>query len=69
MQKGLMMLITIIDVFDSNVPNIDNGKIWIDINKLWQITGLENQASYFIVKGDFNKAAFPFGHLNLRKAY
>ena len=52
--------ITIIDVFDSNVPNIDNGKIWIDINKLWQITGLENQASYFIVKDDFNKAAFPY---------
>ena len=52
--------ITIVDVFDSNVPNIDNGKIWIDINKLWQITGLENQASYFIVKDDFNKAAFPY---------
>ena len=52
--------ITIIDIFDSNVPNIDNGKIWIDINKLWQITGLENQASYFIVKDDFNKAAFPY---------
>ena len=29
-------------------------------NKLWQITGLENQASYFIVKDDFNKAAFPY---------
>ena len=53
-------IITIVDVFDSNVPNIDNGKIWIDINKLWQITGLENQASYFIVKDDFNKAAFPY---------
>ena len=52
--------ITIVDVFDSNVPNIDNGKIWININKLWQITGLENQASYFIVKDDFNKAAFPY---------
>ena len=55
-----MQIITIVDVFDSNVPNIDNGKIWIDINKLWQITGLENQASYFIVKDDFNKAAFPY---------
>ena len=52
--------IIIVDIFDSNVPNIDNGKIWIDINKLWQITGLENQASYFIVKDDFNKAAFPY---------
>ena len=50
--------ITIVDVFDSNVPNIDNGKIWIDINKLWQITGLENQAvdvfNYFIPKAYSN---------------
>ena len=45
--------LSIIEVFDSNVPNIDNGKIWIDINKLWEMTNLENEASYFIVDDRF----------------
>ena len=45
--------LSITEVFDSNVPNIDNGKIWIDINKLWEMTNLENEASYFIVDDRF----------------
>lgn len=45
--------LSITEVFDSNVPNIDNGKIWIDINKLWEMTNLENEASYFIVDDQF----------------
>ena len=47
--------IIIEEIFDSNVPNIDNGKIWIDIEKLWKMTGLENQATYFILDQDFRK--------------
>jgi ABC-type antimicrobial peptide transport system permease subunit len=35
------------------VPNIDNGKIWIDIDKLWEMTTLDNKASYFIVDDQF----------------
>ena len=46
------------EIFDSNVPNIDNGKIWIDIEKLWKMTGLENQATYFILDQDFRKGSF-----------
>ena len=46
-------MLSIIEVFDSNVPNIDNGKIWIDINKLWGMTNLENEASYFVVDDKF----------------
>ncbi len=45
--------LSIVEVFDSNVPNIDNGKIWIDINKLWEMTNLNNEASYFIVDDQF----------------
>ena len=47
--------IIIEEIFDSNVPNIDNGKVWIDIEKLWIMTGLENQATYFILDQDFRK--------------
>ena len=50
--------IIIKEIFDSNVPNIDNGKIWIDIEKLWKMTGLENQATYFILDQDFRKGSF-----------
>ena len=50
--------IIIEEIFDSNVPNIDNGKIWIDIEKLWKMTGLENQATYFILDQDFRKSPF-----------
>ena len=50
--------IIIEEIFDSNVPNIDNGKIWIDIEKLWKMTGLENQATYFILDQDFRKGPF-----------
>ena len=45
--------LSIVEVFDSNVPNIDNGKIWIDIDKLWEMTNLDNEASYFIVDNQF----------------
>ena len=50
--------IIIEEIFDSNVPNIDNGKIWIDIEKLWKMTGLENQATYFTLDQDFRKGSF-----------
>ena len=52
-------ILTIVEVFDSNVPNIDNGKIWIDIEKLWEMTNLENEASYFIVDDKFINPELP----------
>ena len=46
-------ILSIVDIFDSNVPNIDNGKIWIDLNKLWKMTGLNNKASYFVADKNY----------------
>ena len=40
--------ITICGVFDCNVPTVDNGQLWIDIEKLWEITQLDEHATLYI---------------------
>jgi putative ABC transport system permease protein len=43
---------TIADIFDSNVPTVDNGQIWISIEKLWKMTGLQDHATIFIANNE-----------------
>ena len=50
--------VTIIKVFDSNVPTIDVGQIWISINTLWEMTGQKNEATYFVANKSFNDKKF-----------
>jgi len=55
--------IEISEIFDCDVPGVDNGKIWISLANLQKMINLENQASYFIVNekykgGDFEKWKF-----------
>lgn len=45
--------ITIVDIFDNNVASVDNGQIWIGIEKLWEITGLDNRATLFIAGNEY----------------
>lgn len=45
--------ITISEIFATNVGTVDNGQVWIPINRLWRMTGLENEASYFIANDAF----------------
>jgi len=45
--------ITIVSIFDCNVPNVDNGQIWVSIEKLWEITGLDHHATMFIASEDY----------------
>jgi len=45
--------ITIVDVFNSNVPAIDLGQIWISIETLWSITGHKYEATLFIASDSF----------------
>lgn len=45
--------ITIAGIFDSNVPTVDNGQIWISIEKLWKMTGLQDHATLFIANNEF----------------
>ena len=40
--------ITVVKIFDTNVPTTDNGQLWIPIRKLWDMTGLQNHATLFV---------------------
>lgn len=42
--------ITIVDIFNTNSASVDNGQIWLPINKLWKMTNLTNEASFFVAK-------------------
>jgi len=46
----------IVKIFKSNVPAIDNGQIWIPIERLWTMTKLNNEATILIVNRDYVKA-------------
>ncbi len=45
--------ITIAEIFDSNVTTIDNGQIWMPLEKLWQMTGLTNEATMYIANEQY----------------
>ncbi|MBP8794131.1 MAG: FtsX-like permease family protein [Lutibacter sp.] len=45
--------ITIIDIFDTTVAGVDSGQIWMNIETLWQMTGLQNEATIAIANPDY----------------
>ncbi|WP_020539015.1 ABC transporter permease [Lewinella cohaerens] len=51
--------ITIVKVFDTDVPTVDNGQIWIPIQKLWDMTGLQNHATLFVANEQFQATNIP----------
>lgn len=44
--------ITVAGIFDTNVGTIDTGQIWVSLEKLWEMTGLNNHATLFINKSE-----------------
>ncbi|HCR49671.1 MAG TPA: FtsX-like permease family protein [Rhodothermales bacterium] len=42
--------ITITGVFKTDVPTVDQGKIWIPIEQLWKMTGLKDHATYYVLQ-------------------
>jgi len=56
--------ITIVDIFDSNVPAIDSGQIWMSIETLWQMTGLNNHASFFVAENSYQHNPIEFWKFN-----
>ena len=45
--------ITIIDVFDNNVPSVDAGQIWFSLDKLQEMSNLKNEASMLVVNQNY----------------
>lgn len=45
--------VTVSGIFKTDVSSVDNGKIWMSIQKLWEITGLNNHATYFVANEKF----------------
>ena len=39
---------TVVGIFDCNVPTVDNGQIWLPIDKLWEMTGLREHATMYL---------------------
>lgn len=40
--------LTVAGIFETNVPFVDGGQIWMPLKKLWKMTGLKGQVTFFI---------------------
>lgn len=45
--------ITVEGIFKTNVPSIDIGQLWMPIDKLWEMTGMEGEATYLVVNDKY----------------
>ncbi|MEN0047867.1 MAG: ABC transporter permease, partial [Bacteroidota bacterium] len=45
--------ITIVEIFKTDLSSVDNGQLWIDIERLWEMTDLENHATLFVANEDY----------------
>lgn len=51
--------LTVAGIFQADVPTIDDGQIWLSLPKLWEMTGLHNQATILV-----SAVPFPQGDLS-----
>ncbi len=49
--------ITIAKIFDSNVPSIDNGQVWIPLDIMYEMTGMEGEATLLVTNEDYQPMA------------
>ncbi|CAH8285619.1 ABC-type lipoprotein release transport system permease subunit [Mariniflexile fucanivorans] len=49
--------VTIIDIFDTTVAGVDSGQIWMPIETLWDMTGLQNHATIAIADSNYTYKA------------
>ncbi|MCA0362500.1 MAG: FtsX-like permease family protein [Bacteroidetes bacterium] len=51
--------VTVSGIFKTDVPTVDNGKVWMSIQKLWEITDLNHHATYFVANQNFKNPNIP----------
>lgn len=44
---------TVAGIFETNVPFVDGGQLWMPIEKLWKMTGLTGHATLFIANNNY----------------
>lgn len=49
--------ISIVEIFDANVPSIDNGQVWVSLADLEDMTGMQNEATLLVTGKDFEAAS------------
>ena len=53
--------IKVVEIFDSNVPSIDNNQVWIDFKTMGEMMRLSNEATTLITEANFNPQTTPAG--------
>ncbi len=52
------LMVTVVKIFETIVPSVDQGIIWIDLEKMEALTAMEGEASYYIADENFNPSTF-----------
>ncbi len=60
--------ITIAGIFDTQVSMVDGGQIWLAADKLWQMTGLDQQATMYIAGSNYHPKETPGWHFESQQA-
>lgn len=50
--------LTVAQIFQADVPTIDDGQVWLPLSSLWEMTGLHNQATILVGGDPFPRGDF-----------
>lgn len=50
--------VTVRKIFNTSVASVDNGQIWMPMDKLWELTGLQGEATLYIANTEFQDQNF-----------
>ncbi len=51
--------VTVAGIFDSDVATVDGGQLWVAIDKLWEMTGMDRHATMFVANDDYIYSDIP----------
>jgi ABC-type lipoprotein release transport system permease subunit len=60
--------ITMAGIFDTQVSMVDGGQIWLAVDQLWQMTGLDQHATLYIAGGNYTPKETPGWHFESQQA-